>query len=429
MGQDVMDLTHKTMKEYLDEDPHNMVILEGNRTSFTNVNHLNSLMEDSVVFECKESNGRYNIENVIHTFELFNAVKLGFTGIFIDNSSVQKAMKFSISRNQRVYRLSEPGRSISAVVGKSTLKENDIVSGNHCQPGAYGDLRTLNVVNLSVSFIRIIPEEIKNDFFTILMYKTMAVHSDENKLSFNQLEKIKDAWNVLESESNITKSYTKYVTNAELTVYPGTDMVTLQKISNILNPRMRFIHIEMPEIKNFSFMKSINNLIKFSSQVPVDFSNVIGNLGNNYDSLSTVSMPIEMPIDNNFITDLSKFKYLKKLYLTDFNDRSQILESIGTSTSIQLLHLNSSKFDGPLDGIVGIRESLEDLKIIFSKFTGDVTPLLSLNKLEFFEVHFPSLNRITIGESLSEVLPVLKSNKGNRNKRIKNNKRMRSQVS
>lgn len=124
------------------------MILDGNNPVFTNVNDLQNNMEDAIVLECKTV-GHYSPSNVVHDKELFNPRKIGTTSGYFDAPSLRDAMGLVVRENKRLFRLSESIKTIPAVVSQLAFESRtDLVGENHCQAGADGEIRTVELVDV-----------------------------------------------------------------------------------------------------------------------------------------------------------------------------------------------------------------------------------------------------------------------------------------
>lgn len=64
VGMDMIMLEDMRVIDYLKEDTLNFVILDDNTPIFTNVNDIDTILDDGLTLECMEV-GSYNYKNVI----------------------------------------------------------------------------------------------------------------------------------------------------------------------------------------------------------------------------------------------------------------------------------------------------------------------------------------------------------------------------
>ena len=149
---DFISFEEVSIRDYLEQDVRNMVLLEhDNKPHLTNADDLNTSMEEGIVYECKEANERLlqDASNVVSDVELFNARRLGTLPGYIIAEQLRDAMRLSGRDSSRIFYLSKPVKSIPAVISKRVYDgEDDLVSANHCQVGAEGDV--FSVLNVKI---------------------------------------------------------------------------------------------------------------------------------------------------------------------------------------------------------------------------------------------------------------------------------------
>ena len=149
---DIITFEDMSVQEYLDGDESNMVILEKNNTPhFTNSKDLVVSMKEGIVYACKVANGhlQQSESNVESETELFNARRLGTLGGYIDANQVRAAMEMTNKgEGSRIFRVTGTPRIIPTVIGKDAYNGGDLVSANHCQPGAEGPIVEIASVNI-----------------------------------------------------------------------------------------------------------------------------------------------------------------------------------------------------------------------------------------------------------------------------------------
>ena len=386
MATDIMDLEEKHVDDYLKEDPMNMVILDGNNPLFTNVDALSSHMEDSVVFACKTV-GYYGSSNVEHTKELFNPRKLGFVSGYIENDSIRKAMRLTVLENKRIYRLSGSIRKIPAVVSQLVYEgRTGLVSANHCQAGADGDVRTIDVVDVdNIPVVPFVENEITGiDLSMIVLARTIEKHSTiSSDLALKIGTQVSQSWDAI-SDTEMTGRFQPDIIIGSLVILPGTDMNLLQKMCRIFNPTISSVTFKMKEVEDFSFLGDINGLVRFSACVRVNDRSVFQYLSNHSETLEVLSMPVHRDM-----MDLTRFVKLERIHLRDFDHSSGIIESIGKAPNVKQVDLEAKDFNGSLDGLVSTNDSMEKLTLKFARFKESIVPITSLNNLKELKMHLP----------------------------------------
>lgn len=144
---DIITFEEKTVEDYLEEDPKNMVILSDQIAHFTNEDDISVAMSDGIVYACKTANGKLfqDASNVESDVELFNSRRIGTLGGYIIADHVRAAT----GTQSRIVMLSDSLKTVPTVISKKVYDgQDDLVSANHCQPGAEGGVFGLNVIKL-----------------------------------------------------------------------------------------------------------------------------------------------------------------------------------------------------------------------------------------------------------------------------------------
>jgi len=161
MTSEILDLTavdfisfeEISVRDYLEQDAKNMVLLSNGKAHFTNVDDLKTSMEEGIVYECKEANERLfqDPSNVLSDVELFNARRIGTLPGYIIAEHLTDSIRLSSGgESSRIFSLHEHTREIPAVISKRVYEgEDDLVSANHCQVGAEGHVYSVFIVKIN----------------------------------------------------------------------------------------------------------------------------------------------------------------------------------------------------------------------------------------------------------------------------------------
>ena len=383
-SHDVISLTDKSVEEFLTESSTHMVILDGNNPLFVHIDQVTSLMEDSVVFECK-SIGNISLENVKHDTELFNAIKLGFVSGYIINSSMRKAMRQAVTGEKRIFRLSQPKRRVVSVVGQLIFEARTSAdSANHCT-GSGGVVRELEYVNIDTSHTQTIDTEMSeitiDNLHMLVIAKTIQQNSTSNStLAMNTGKGIEESW---EDIGNYKKTlpFQNRIERGTI-IISKIDINTLQQLCRIFIPYITSVYCKRINIQDFSFIGDILNLQIFSSSVRINTRSAFQYLYSHLETLNVLSMPIHREM-----MDISRFKNLEKVRFSDFDVHSGVLEAIGQSKSIKEIELESSDYNGPLDALIGSK--VEKITMNLSIFDNSISPLAGLENISELNLNIP----------------------------------------
>lgn len=144
---DIITFEEKTVEDYLKEDPKNMVILSDQAVHFTNEDDIAVAMRDGIVYACKAANGHLlqDASNVESDVELFNSRRIGTLGGYI----IADHLRAATGAQSRIVKLSYSIKTVPTVISKKVYHgQDDLVSANHCQPGAEGGVFGLSVIKL-----------------------------------------------------------------------------------------------------------------------------------------------------------------------------------------------------------------------------------------------------------------------------------------
>lgn len=142
---DIITFEEMTVEDYLKGDPKNMVVFSKHVPHFTNEDDIAVAMQDGIVYACKTANAHLfqDASNVESDVELFNARRIGTLGGYIIADHLRAAMGLQT----RIVALSESIKTVPTVISKKVYHgQDDLVSANHCQPGAEGGVFGLRVI-------------------------------------------------------------------------------------------------------------------------------------------------------------------------------------------------------------------------------------------------------------------------------------------
>jgi len=153
MATDIITFEDMSVSDYLDQDEKNIVLFEHNlKPHFTNIDDLKVAMEDGIVYGCKEVSTRLiqPLSNVDVKNELFNARRIGTLSGYINAKNLKSAIHSAESGDSsKLFLITKGIRSVPAVISKKVFNQmDDIVSANHCQVGAEGEVH--NVMEISI---------------------------------------------------------------------------------------------------------------------------------------------------------------------------------------------------------------------------------------------------------------------------------------
>jgi len=153
MATDIITFEDMSVSDYLDQDEKNIVLFEHNlKPHFTNIDDLKVAMEDGIVYGCKEVSTRLiqPLSNVDVKNELFNARRIGTLSGYINAKNLKSAIHSAESGDSsKLFLITKGIRSVPAVISKKVFNQMDnIVSANHCQVGAEGEVH--NVMEISI---------------------------------------------------------------------------------------------------------------------------------------------------------------------------------------------------------------------------------------------------------------------------------------
>lgn len=144
-GFDAVMQTDYTVKEYLNDDDHNIVLLEGDKVHFTSTEAISVTMKDATLFACHKVG--HGGDNINFDIELFNARRLGTLSGFLKMESVREAQVLAV-RGVRIFKMTAVQFKVAAVAGRAFIDDREMVSVEHCQAGGGGDVRGLLAVRL-----------------------------------------------------------------------------------------------------------------------------------------------------------------------------------------------------------------------------------------------------------------------------------------
>jgi len=153
IATDIITFEDMSVSDYLDQDEKNIVLFEHNlKPHFTNIDDLKVAMEDGIVYGCKEVSTRLiqPLSNVDVKNELFNARRIGTLSGYINAKNLKSAIHSAESGDSsKLFLITKGIRSVPAVISKKVFNQMDnIVSANHCQVGAEGEVH--NVMEISI---------------------------------------------------------------------------------------------------------------------------------------------------------------------------------------------------------------------------------------------------------------------------------------
>lgn len=144
-GYDAMNISRQTIYTFLKEDPDNIVFITNGNAELTNLNTIESVYNDAIVFECYKA-GTMRKENINFTNPLFNLRKIGLT---VANYTYVQQIDYIMNNpsKTRIYDL-EKGNAVNSVVSQDVLDGGTYVSSQHCQEGQGADVyNIIEVVN------------------------------------------------------------------------------------------------------------------------------------------------------------------------------------------------------------------------------------------------------------------------------------------
>lgn len=341
-------------------------------------------MEDAIVLECKTV-GWYSSSNVVHDRELFNPRKIGTTSGYFDAPSLRDAMGLVVRENKRLFRLSGSIKTIPAIVSRDAFEGGNIVGANHCQAGADGDIRMVELVDVpNIPVVDHIDDTSIETEASMLANSYLIATKSEIKTEYAQKlrEMIVEASQSL-IEDPLLERYTSNIASNVLDIRSTENIKYLTNIARIFKPEIESIEIHAPGILDFSFLHDIKNLERFSSTVKTNTRSVFSHLRKHVKTLVTLSMPIETSIG-----DMSDYVGLEKVRFFNFERHDGVFDAISGLKNVKHLDLESSTYNESVDGLKNLK-TLERLTLKLTRFQGDISPISTLPNLETLRLHLP----------------------------------------
>lgn len=381
-GMDMLSLEEKTLFEYLNEDARNFVIKQDRNYHLVNSRDILRNLEQATVFACRQV-GSPNASNVDMSTELFNARRMGALTGYIEMESMRRALHKVSAHNTRVFMVSDPVRSVAAVVGMLFYEgRRNMVGAEHCQAGADGDIVKLYPILVDgIPKIQYEEEHIDDVPLLVSAYliSTNALYDEASDLR----EQIKTAYEQLgdmvfgTGVSDVDKKILRILTN--------DDMGTISELVSTFYPAIHTILVRAG-LKDFSFLKDVKILRVFKCTHRVNSDNIIRNLLNNALTLQVLTIHITRPIA--MYERFHEFRGLKKLNLAGVSEHQHVLEAISLIPKLELLVMN---VEGPLDfsPLTNVPH-LRKLALDMADFTGDISPIGNLRSLTHLKLLIPS---------------------------------------
>lgn len=390
-----------TVLEYLQDDPRNIVIIDGETVHLLNVRNMSNYIEDAIVFPCRQV-GNISPENVETDLELYNMRTAGvIMPGYVTASTVRDAMTESVRSNKRVYTVSDTIRTTPAIVNQKVFEgRSGMVSANHCQSGADGIIRDILPINnvVGVPLFESIGDEFTEKSMSMIINAYIIVmESDKSSdnASYLKAKIISDAKELLsDSRSNAFKSR---ITDSRLVIEDAEHMTILKDLLTIFVPSITTIEIRGDGIEDFSFLGNVFGLKHFASSAKLNTWSAIQHLRtHHFETLESISIPVSRPIltaggfpalrslllrdfdENDGVFDFIRGMDLENLTLVsrDYNKSLDVLSTL----NLNRLHLSISNFDGRIDPVSN-NVSLVELDLYLPSYTGSVSSLSILEDM------------------------------------------------
>lgn len=391
-----------TVLEYLQDDPRNIVIIDGETVHLLNVRNMANYIEDAIVFPCKQV-GNISPENVETDFELYNMRTAGvIMPGYITASTVRDAITDAVRSNQRVYTVSGKIRSTPAIVNQKVFEgRSGMVSANHCQAGADGIIRDIiPIMNVSgVPTFESLGDEFTETSMSIVINAYIIVKgslSSPSNVSSLKSKIISDAEELMRDPRS--DFYSSRVSESRLFIDNLEHMKVLNDLISIFRPSINAIDITVSGIEDFSFIRNITGLKRFSSGASLNTWSAIQNLRSHQsETLESLNLPVNRPI-----LSTGGFPYLKSLVMRGFDEYDGVFEFIRGIGSLEKLTLISRDYSKSLDVLSTL--NLVKLTLSLNGFNGDISPVsnnVSLVELDMYLPNFTgSLSSLSILEDL-----------------------------
>ena len=148
-GYDAVMLEERNIKEYIEEDKDNIVILYEGTNYLLSKSVIERQMNDAIVFECLQAEGRKNPANIVQNLPLFNIKLVGIdiptnkTGIWPEFIYLDGIRNVLVSENQYFSIIPLVDKMLISVISLNEAKKTGSGLGSeagslHCQNGQGG---------------------------------------------------------------------------------------------------------------------------------------------------------------------------------------------------------------------------------------------------------------------------------------------------
>ena len=367
--------------DFINEEPGNFVIFEGNIPHLIMMQSVRQYLEDGMVLGCFKVG--YTGDTDIYD-ELFNGNRLGTINGYVVFSDLLDAMSL-VEQGHRIFKLGESKRTVPAVMGRNVYEAGgSLVSANHCQGGGSGPVR--NILKVELRHDATVPENSSDRTFlenalNIVTHRTKAsnaqiindITSEASALGLS----IGDSLHfVVKWSGSVFSGFTGYKNDMD---------EKIEKLMAIFQPRIHTLTI------NHGHMASGNSTSTFIRDV-IDLKHfylvkgggpkngygirlVLSSLMKHKDSLESLSL-------DEIDAKIPSLKFLPKLKTVDicFSDERFLGDAL-SHTSISTLKLKARH---EFNSFVGVTEgsNVEHLTMEFPQYTGSLSFLDKLTNLK-----------------------------------------------
>ena len=380
-GFDTIFQMDTTVREFLNEEPGNFVIFEGDTPHLIMSESVKRFSEDGMVLGCFKV-GYTSDTNVAD--ELFNGNRLGTIYGYVPLSDLLEAISM-VNQGRKIFKLGESTRTVPAVTGRNFFEAGGgMVSANHCQAGASGPVR--NIIPVELRFDANVPESV-ND----ITFITNAINIVTNRTTSGTFPIVNEITSTASDLGINAGDGLRFV--VRWSDPPSNDMdENIEKLLSIFQPKINNLTIDHGHPSNgkstISFIRDMVGLKEFSllkgggRKNGYGVRSVVTSVMKHKESLQTISLD---EIDKK-IPSFKDFSVLDRFtaYFTEDSFLGDIL-SHPSCSHVKLISRVSFSREPRIDAASGVKH----LEIDFPDYTGSFSFLDKMTKLQTVKINAP----------------------------------------